>query len=302
MKQGLVLSFIGHFIAAIFLIYSQDLTTTPQQVVSEKPVSVRTLTPEQLRKELSQALDSTKTKLQIVQGEALEKPKESPDSLKTKFLSKSDQKIDFETRAQHVGKFKNVFKQGTQNKVTSQDLFRLPRNPKDLEQEKSLISKTGRLRAPAALDDGPSGEGISQTDDYLEDIAVGSQTLLNTREFIFYSFYDRIRRSLRETWNLRLESELSRLMALGVPLQFQMNTQVQVILKSGGEINEVLITKSSGVKELDQAARLAFYDAAPFPNPPQGMIDKNNSVTINWDFVVVSEAGSPIRVDIRRGP
>jgi TonB family protein len=306
MKWGLVLSFFLHLLMVSLLILGQmfpSASNVPHQKggASTNSVAVRTLSPEQLKKEISRALAVTKRQNQIVQADnkAVVPLGEVPEHA---FLSKSNNKVDHETRAARVGEFKNVFNPGTRKKPTTEDLLKLTRNPRDLEPEQALVAKTGRLRAPASesVSSDQTGDGESQTDDHLKDIAVGSETLLNTKEFIFYSFYERIRKSLRQTWNLRIEAELNRLLSLGVPLQQTLSTEVHVTLSATGQIVRVDILKSSGVEELDRAARLAFFDAAPFPNPPRGMITNSNDISLRWDFVIVNEPTGPVRVDVRR--
>ena len=42
----------------------------------------------------------------------------------------------------------------------------------------------------------------------------------------------------------------------------------------------------SGVIDLDSAAVEAFREAAPFPNPPKGMVEGDGTIKIRWDFVL----------------
>ena len=48
----------------------------------------------------------------------------------------------------------------------------------------------------------------------------------------------------------------------------------------------------SGVTDLDEAAMEAFKQAAPFPNPPKGIVEKDGRIRIRWDFIL--EARTPI--------
>jgi protein TonB len=38
--------------------------------------------------------------------------------------------------------------------------------------------------------------------------------------------------------------------------------------------------------DLDSAAVEAFRQAAPFPNPPKGMVEADGTIKIRWDFVL----------------
>ena len=42
------------------------------------------------------------------------------------------------------------------------------------------------------------------------------------------------------------------------------------------------------MRELDDAAVEAFRQAAPFPNPPKGLIETDGTIKIRWNFVVES--------------
>lgn len=191
-----------------------------------------------------------------------------------------------------------------------QALLTLPPQPEDLEQQTRLASKTGHTRGPASID-GPGssspakkGDGESATDDYLENVAIGVNTLLNTKEFVFYSFYERIREKISNTWRSQLDSELDQIFARGENLGFDRKTKVQVELDNRGQLKGITVLGSSGFKELDNAAVEAFKLAAPFPNPPKGMLDASaKNVSIRWDFVVMADNSAPkIKMEFKRAP
>jgi protein TonB len=48
----------------------------------------------------------------------------------------------------------------------------------------------------------------------------------------------------------------------------------------------VQVVSDSGVRDLDQAAVEAFQEAAPFPNPPSGIVDSDGTIKIRWDFIL----------------
>ena len=45
---------------------------------------------------------------------------------------------------------------------------------------------------------GPGGEKVNQTIDYIKDLEPGLETLLTTREFVYYTYYARIRGQLNQ--------------------------------------------------------------------------------------------------------
>lgn len=261
----------------------------------------RQLTPKE--RQIAQMDESTKTEVAPVE-----------DGRKRIFDSKFNAVVDQNTRAAQVGKFKNNF--------STDKLFQIARNEKDEEQERALTRNTGRLktepphssaRSPASSMRTPIASvdtaalapqaGPSATDDFLEDIAVGAHTLLNTREYVFYGFYERIRERLTPHWHGALDQEVSLLRANAPQgaLTMDRRTKVEVELFADGTLKHVRVLSSSGVAELDRAATHAFRGAAPFPNPPKGLL-VGPSLKIRWDFVVLMSTDGPVRVEVRRAP
>jgi protein TonB len=65
-------------------------------------------------------------------------------------------------------------------------------------------------------------------------------------------------------------------------------TKLMIVLNSAGTLVKVQVLRDSGVSDLDDAAIEAFRAAAPFPNPPKGIIESDGTVKIRWDFVIES--------------
>jgi TonB family protein len=68
-------------------------------------------------------------------------------------------------------------------------------------------------------------------------------------------------------------------------------TEVRVSLSRRGEVEKVLVTSASGVVALDDEAIRAFRSAGPFPNPPEGLVQKDNLITFGFSFFF--EIGQP---------
>jgi TonB family protein len=66
---------------------------------------------------------------------------------------------------------------------------------------------------------------------------------------------------------------------------------VRVALSKKGELAKIVVTSPSGVTELDEEAVRAFHAAAPFPNPPDGLANKDNQIVFAFSFYF--EIGSP---------
>lgn len=165
-------------------------------------------------------------------------------------------------------------------------------------QKKSHLSHFG----VRMFDGGESARGNQQThswadqnaeyqvesQDFVKGVQAGDYTALNTKEFIYYSYYQRIRERLDLNWQPILRGVLTKLYRQGrFPADDQeYSTQTIVTLDRRGEIVQVDIIRESGTQSLDQAAVDAFKRAGPFPNPPSGLVDPDGQVKITWDFIL----------------
>lgn len=135
------------------------------------------------------------------------------------------------------------------------------------------------------------GADSSRTNDYVKDVDQGLETMLNTREFKYYSYYNRIRRQLTQHWEGRVREKLSKMFKEGrAPASSGQDrvTKLMIVLNDKGTLVRVQVLMDSGVHDLDDAAIEAFRAAAPFPNPPKGIIEGDGTVKIRWDFVLES--------------
>ncbi len=133
-----------------------------------------------------------------------------------------------------------------------------------------------------------NGRSISTTSDYLPDIPGGDLTHLNTIENKFYGYYHRIKQKLEGFWGRSVQEKAEILASEGRAIVSDEHvTALRIVLSPEGEIIDVVILGSSGVKELDDAAIESFNEAGPFPNPPKDLI-VDGRVTIEWGFVVNS--------------
>jgi TonB family protein len=242
---------------------------------------------------------AAKEKKQIVQSEDSEsstKPKEA-------FLSDKDRHFDRQTVARTVDSFKKAAKgdasltqKATPNKKRSEnkeqykdlklsDIGIAAANP--FQQE---ISRSPASEAVKGMKSGdPTAEGLSATNDYVEEMALGDFTHLNTVEYKFYGFFHRIRQKLEQFWGKSIREKAEAIFKSGrrLPASENLITSLRVTLNERGEIVAVKILGASGVKELDDAAIESFNKAGPFPNPPKELL-VNGEATIEWGFVVKS--------------
>jgi protein TonB len=213
---------------------------------------------------------------------------------KTAYLSAFNQKVLQQTRAEKSGKFNNTAKGGKKDEGQKEEktVEKEKSTEPDLEQGempalKDLAPKFSMDPGPKAPDAKDTGDP-SQTDDYLKNVNTGMQTLLSTREFVYYSYYARIKEAIRQHWEPDVREKVKIIYRQGRTIASSKDrvTQVLVTLDAKGDLIRVDVLTQSGVEQLDNAAVEAFRAAAPFPNPPKGMIESDGTIKIRWDFVL----------------
>jgi TonB family protein len=215
---------------------------------------------------------------------------------KTRYLSAFNQKVIRETRALNSGKFTNTAEGGKpiEGQNTGDKKSELSKKTQSQTTPKGELPDLKDLTPKFALEPGPRGLPLdkdgnpSQTDDYLKEVNKGMQTLLSTREFVYYAYYSRIKELLRQHWEPTVREKVKIIYRTGRNIASAKDriTQVLVTLNADGELLRVDVLSASGVTDLDAAAIESFKNASPFPNPPKGMIEKDGTVKIRWDFVL----------------
>jgi protein TonB len=300
MLRALVLSIGAHLLVLVFFAVGKPKSHLPEPFPA-KTLSTRVLSEKEFLKETA----PTK-RAQLVQTDDQLKTKEVPLEHQDVFLGRHNQRVDQNTRAARVGAFKNVLKEGLKD---ARDLFKIEsetsaqRAPASITKDESQGQTT---RFPSSVP-GPSptpGEGHSATDDYLPHMAIGANTLLNTREYKYASFFERIREKLNHQWQTRLRSEMEGLYLQGVRgFSGERLTKLRVILDSQGAVKRIIKEGSAGYVELDRAAVGAFHAAAPFPNPPKDLLEGSEAtLSIDWHFVVMGNENLGLRMRVDRVP
>lgn len=156
---------------------------------------------------------------------------------------------------------------------------------KKQNENKQAFNDTRR----GSSENGSTGEESTATD-RLKDVDQSLMTQLNTREYKYYGYYTRIRTQLNQWWQPKVREKVSLLLNKGrrIASDENKNTKVIIVLNDVGNLVGVQVLSVSGVKELDDAAVEAFRRAAPFPNPPKGLVEADGTIKIRWDFIVES--------------
>jgi protein TonB len=292
----------------------QKVTTQGRSI---KLNSIKFISPKQL-----QAIKDARHK-QIVANE-LNGKKERP--VESRFAGEADQTFDRQTMASTNGAFKKAGlgnKQGVDS--ARNELIEPASSSQKIIQTKTIVPKAlslselGTIQISKVEDEEKIQEealqemnrktaseskkfagkgiesgsadtmGLASNNDFVEEVPLGDMTNLNTTEFKYYGFYHRIRQKLEQYWGSTIQSKAKNLYKSGrrLPASENLITAITVTLDGGGNILDIKIDGTSGIRELDQAAIESFNKAGPFPNPPKGLLVGGRAV-IQWGFVVKS--------------
>ncbi|HEU0030023.1 MAG TPA: TonB family protein [Kofleriaceae bacterium] len=125
--------------------------------------------------------------------------------------------------------------------------------------------------------------------DHLEEVESGDETALSAKRWVYASFFNRLKRQVAQNWDP--QTVWRRTDPNGTHHGFKTRvTEVRVTLGAKGQLDKIVVTNPSGVQELDDEAVRAFHAAAPFPNPPDGLV-KDGHITFAFSFFF--EIGAP---------
>ncbi len=286
----LMLSFGIHLITylALFLVNNEK----PAKVQDTIEFVVVENTPQPQEQKIVQQKKKLETKdIQVVEQNEKSINDEIPED--QFFLSRKNQTVKEQTKARHHGDFKNDAGKG-QNGKAKQDKAKKKKmaNKKrkkaiDGVRLKNLLPQHSYSSAKNfEVNEATAGQR-SQSNDYLKGIKEGKQTVLNTREFVYYAYYERIRGKIRKYWEPVIKDKVKHVFETGRKLaSVDHKTAVVITLDKHGSLVNVQVRDGSGVRDLDDAAVEAFKEAEPFPNPPDGIIENDGKIRINWNFVL----------------
>ncbi len=128
------------------------------------------------------------------------------------------------------------------------------------------------------LTDGELARAVgSRVNDYLKDVEDGEETLLNAKRWRFATFFNRVKRQVAENWHP--DVAYRRRDPTGNVYGFRNRlTILRVNLTPQGKLKDLFLEKECGVPFLDDEAMAAFRAAEPFPNPPQGLVDRQSGI------------------------
>ncbi len=134
------------------------------------------------------------------------------------------------------------------------------------QQESPAVpgTETGSQATP-----GSDQEGGGAPNDDLNNLPEGQGTFLNTREWKYAAFFNRVKQAVSAKWDPN-----ARLRAKGRGLGVDRLTVLNVALRPDGTLADVFVAQSCGIEDLDVEAMNAFTKAQPFTNPPAALVEQ----------------------------
>ncbi len=126
--------------------------------------------------------------------------------------------------------------------------------------------------------------------DHVEGVDVGDSTFLNTREWKYAGFFNRVKQTVAENWN-PMGAASVRDPTGSRYFQKDRTTVLAITLNPQGGVTEIKVARSSGLDFLDQTAIDAFEKAQPFVNPPNGLADAHGDIRFTFGFHVSTGGG-----------
>jgi hypothetical protein len=287
---GLTLSILLHIGLVLLLIYMPK----PTEVARPETTEITILDPG--KKAQSFVADTS-----IPQKDLLKELKE-----KAKFLSKETRRVKEETKAKNTGR--------TQNNITDIPMPSLD-EPSGVGAQQGGGRKGGggKQQTPtpqihssmAGLQPKPKqiggaepgaqegfGKnlviGSSSLAEYIPGIKTGGFTALNTDQFTYYTFFERINEQVRFRWVTLVRNYLGGLSdsQMNALAKYQRVFQIEIVLSDSGQYLKGFIHRTSGEQALDMTSIDAFQSAAPFLNPPKGLVEEDGFIHLHYSFIV----------------
>jgi hypothetical protein len=273
--QGLVLSLIVHAILVLLYMHAPAIDMSRNEpteitLIDKRPPSA--------------------DRAHIREPDPQQKPEEIFDKLKKQadYLSKYTKRVKKETVASRIDKTVNAMPTPDVLKPQSQGQQKhAGQNQEEGQGSRAHVGGQGGLGGHAQVR--TQAIGISANENYIPGVEMGAFTALNTDQDMFYAFYERMNEQVRNRWVSQVRNYVSSLTAKQLEGLSRMDRQsvIEIILRADGEFESFHIFNSSGDQTLDQIGGEAFKDAAPFNNPPRGMVEPDHKIRLRYGFMVV---------------
>lgn len=242
---------------------------SPKVNLSNEPITVSIVEP-------AKDQSHTNTIVQPTEGKLVNEAK------KDAYLSDQNRVVDEEKSSKKIG---SLAKSGSPKTIEK----KVSEKPVSLSDIGVKISTTQKSPSEKAKNWASNSLGEAVTGgQYMQGMKEGETSALNTKEFVFFSYFERVRKQLDQTWQPLVRGQIERIYKTGRHLASETDfvTRTLITINAKGEIVRVQLLQESGAMDLDSAAVNALNKAGPYPNPPKGLLDQLGNAQIRWDFVL----------------
>ncbi len=213
-----------------------------------------------------------------------EEAKNNNRPLNTDYYGKRDQTVAKNSQAKHGKVFSAESKAGANRSDETTSIMK-PLSMADLALDSH---PRGRWSLGESTEYEGSVSSESTSNDYLPNVSAGVRTLLNTREYRYFSYLERIRQAVASEWQRDVQRRIEALWLSGRPIAIGQDliTKLAINLNEQGAVTEVSVIRSSGSRTIDHAGESVFHRVGVFPNPPKGLANDVGMITLRWVFVL----------------
>jgi TonB family protein len=143
--------------------------------------------------------------------------------------------------------------------------------------------------ALARIAGGPSMDGVG------EGLEPGEETWLQSREFKYATYMNRMRSEIGQAWYPRVRDAVRERDPDGTLYLYKERTVVLgLTIDTVGNVKDLSVLRSSSIEFFDRVALASVRAAQPFPNPPQGMFRSDDEVRIPFFFTMYPRGGQSL--------
>lgn len=225
----------------------------------------------------------------------IEQAPKMPDDRPIVQSSRSKDQDADDKKAKYAGEFRNRVKKETQSKRRGRfNEHTIVEHKGEGGEESPLEEPTERdgvepsqrhsLRTPGlAMRDLMA---FSSSPNALDrDVDEGEETMLNTDQVLYASFFNRIADEIYDTWVSHVRDAFHSVDFEGRKLPPKVYfTRLNIQMNASGTVTAITVLESCGIPELDDAAKKAFWEREPFINPPEQMMGKDGTMRFVYGF------------------
>lgn len=112
----------------------------------------------------------------------------------------------------------------------------------------------------------------------------GSETMLNALPYRYIGFFERVKDAVRREWDpnsvYRLRDPTGQIFGYKDRM-----TILRVMLDARGRLLDASVLSTCGLQFLDDEAKRAMWAAAPFSNPPEGLLSEDQRIRFEFGFI-----------------